>query len=41
MTIEQAIKIIKQVCANTQANLATHQQIQEAIRVVEEAMKKK
>ena len=34
MTKEDAIKILEQVCAAFQGNLAQHQQIQEALKVL-------
>jgi hypothetical protein len=38
--LDPSTKIIKEVCANTQANLATHNQIQTAIKVVEAELEK-
>jgi hypothetical protein len=35
MTKEQAIEIIKQVCASFVGNLGQHNQIQEALKVIE------
>jgi len=35
MTKEQALSVIKEVCAKVQADLATHQTIQTAIQVLE------
>ena len=41
MDTTKAIGIIKEATATVQANLAVHQQIQEAIRVVEAAIEVK
>ena len=36
MNKTQALEIVTQACASVQANLATHQQIQEALKVLSE-----
>ena len=41
MNQEQALQIIKQACASIQANLATHQQVQKAIEIIEKGIAKK
>ena len=38
MTIEQAMAIIAQVCANTMGTLKDHQVIQQAIQTVQNAL---
>lgn len=40
MDKDQALNIIKQACASIQADLRTHEQIQSAIKAVEEALGK-
>lgn len=39
MTKEEAIEIVKKVCSSVQADLLTHQKIQEAITKIEAELK--
>lgn len=39
MEIEQALELLKRVCSEFKGNLADHQAIQQALQIVEKAVK--
>lgn len=40
MTIDQALAIVSQVCANMQGTLKDHQVIQQALQVIEQGLQR-
>lgn len=40
MTIDQALAIVSQVCANVQGTLKEHQVIQQALQVIEQGLQR-